>query len=164
MATHIVDSGWSRLSSALDVELLHGVPIRVSNSDTSAHIDEKLITDKISALTGLSVSVCDWISLSAKEQEWSVYVDKKEFSEVLHRLALASAAMFVDRYHKSIGRNAVDWDSAEFNYDFNHALEHCGIPWDTLNKSAYFERYVTDMHEESVRLINSGIAPQVEAE
>ncbi len=169
MPFNIPDSGWSRVTPALDVEVLHGVPVRVTNSDTrqqndSVQLDENLISEKVHELTGLRVSVCDWTSISANEQEWSVCVDKKEFDEVLHRLALSSAAMFVDRFHKAIDHNAVDWDLAEYNYDFNHALEHCRIHWGTLNRDDYFEHYIADMHEESLRLVTAGISPQVEAE
>lgn len=163
------DSGWSRIAPMLDVEVLHGVPVRVSKTVTSHHIepqavDENLISEKIHELTGLGVSVYDWTSISSNEQEWSVCIDKNEFEEVLHRLALSSAALFVDRFHKPIDRNAVDWDDAEYTLDFNHALQYCCIPWDTLKKSDYFDRYVTDMHRESLRLVDAGISPTVEAE
>jgi len=174
MSFSVTDNGWNRVTPVLDVEVLHGVPVRVSKTEFSTQadstqadmqqIDESLITEKVHELTGLHVSVCDPKNVSASEQEWSVCVDKKEFEEVLRRLALASAAMFVDRFHKAIDRNDVDWDSAEYNYDFNHAMEHCCIPWGTLNKNDYFERYVDDMHKESLHLINAGISPHVGAE
>ena len=72
--------------------------------------------------------------------------------------------MFVDRFHKVIDASAVDWDEAEYNYDFNHAIEHCCIPYGTINKSDYFSNYIKTMHEESTRLINEGVSPLVEAE
>lgn len=159
-----VESGWNRMSSGLDVEVVHGIPVRVSSTNNTHQSDEIVISEKISALTGLAVSVSDWKCISTDEQEWSVCIDKKEFREVLHRLALASAAMFVERYHKPIDKNAVDWDSAEFDYDFNHALEHCCIPMGSVNKKDYIDRYLSDMHTESERLVAAGIAPFVEAE
>jgi len=169
MSFNITDNGWSRVTPVLDVEVLHGVPVRVSKAESSPQtdiqqIDESLIAEKVHELTGLHVSVCDPKNVSANEQEWSVCVDRQEFEEVLHRLALASAAMFVDRFHKAIDRNDVDWDSAEYNYDFNHALERCCLPWGALNKNEYFERYVDYMHKESLRLVYEGISPYVGAE
>ena len=72
--------------------------------------------------------------------------------------------MFVDRFHKVIDGGAVDWNDAEYSYDFNHAVEHCCIPYGTISKSDYFSNYIKTMHEESVRLINEGESPLVEAE
>ena len=164
MAFDIHQDGWCRIAPQLDVEVIHGIPVRVSCTDNEHRADEALIKEKIKRLTGLSVSVEDWVSTSPREQEWSVYVNRDDFSEVLHRLALASAALFVDRHHKAIDDDAVDWDREEFNYDFNHALEYCNIPWGELDKNDYLERYLSDMHRESVRLINDGISPLVEAE
>ncbi len=157
-------SGWKRVTPALDVEVRHGVPIHVHCTDQVQPYDDHQITDKVHKLTGLTVSVHDATNLSTKAHEWSVCIDKNEFEEVLHRLALASAAMFVDRFHKAISSTAVDWNEAEFTYDFNHAVEHCCMPWGSLNKQAYFDRYIDVMKKESIRLIDAGISPLVEAE
>lgn len=156
--------GWNRIASGLDVEVEHGVPVRISNTGQYSSLSEQSVSSKIHKLTGLTVSVDDWINISPGEQEWTVCIDKTEFVEVLRRLALASAAMFFDRFHKPIDANAVDWDRAEYTYDFNHAIEHCCIPYGTLNKDYYFEAYLKTMHEESVRLFDQGISPLVEAE
>jgi len=67
----------------------------------------KLFLKKIHDLTGLTVSMHDCININADEEEWSVYIDKKEFEEVLHVMALSSAAVFVDRFHKVIDSSAV---------------------------------------------------------
>jgi len=164
MSINPSSNGWSRVASGIDVEIQHGVPVRICHSDTAQHLSKKNLSEKVHELTGFNVSVHDWISVAANERELSVCVEKKDFEEVLRRLALSSAAMFVDRFHKPIDRNAVDWDNAEYNYDFNHAIEHCCIPWGTLNKKDYFNRYIEVMHEESVRLVKNGISPLVEAE
>lgn len=155
-------NGWNRIASGLDVEVEHGVPVRISNR--KSHINKQSISDKVRALTGLTVSVGNWVNITADEQESNVCIDKREFIEVLRRLALSSAALFVDRFHKPIDRSAVDWDNAEYNYDFNHALELCCIPYGTLNKDYYFENYIKAMHDESLRLIDEGVTPIVEAE
>ena len=162
-------NGWSRVASGLDIEVQHGVPVRISNTKISGsrkteEFNETSVTDKIFELTGFNVSMHDWMSVTADEQEWSVCIDKKEFTEVLKCLAISSAAMFVDRFHKAIDHNAVDWDNAEYNYDFNQAVVHCCIPHGSLNKDHYFEQYIKTMHEESIRLIDDGISPMVEAE
>jgi len=157
-------SGWKRVTPALDIEVQHGIPVHVYCKDTVQPYDDHQITDRVHELTGLSVSVHDAINLSTKEHEWSVCIDKSEFVEVLHRLALASAAMFVDRFHKPIDQSAVDWNRSEFSYDFNHAVEHCCIPWGTLDKQSYFERYTHVMKTESLRLVDAGISPLIDAE
>ena len=157
-------TGWKRVTPALDVEVRHGIPVHVYSTDSVQPYDDRQITDRIHAVTGLTVSVHDGAKLSTQEHEWSVCVNKNEFEEVLHRLALASAAMFVDRFHKPIDDGAVDWNAAEFSYDFNHAIEHCCIPIGTLDKQSYFDRYAKVMKNESVRLIDAGISPLVEAE
>ena len=157
-------NGWNRIASGLDVEIKHGVPVRISNTRAGRHLNQQSISHKIRKLTGLTVSVDDRINVTPDEQEWSVCIDKKQFVEVLRRLALSSAAMFVDRFHKPIDSNAVDWDRAEYTYDFNHAIKHCCIPYGTLNKDYYFDDYIKAMHEESVRLFEEGISPLVEAE
>lgn len=157
-------SGWSRVSPGVDVEVQHGVPVRLTSNNINQQLTNKRISEKIHDLTGFKVSVHNRINISPDEQEWTVCVDTKEFDEVLRRLALSSAAMFVDRFHKPIDHNAVDWDDAQFNYDYNHAIEHCCIPWESLDKASYYKRYISIMHAESVRLVYEGIAPMVEAE
>ncbi len=156
--------GWRRIKPYLDVEFQHGIPVRISNIEPSRQLNKRAISRKIHNLTGFTVSIQNWKNINTDEQEWSICIDKKEFKEVLHRLALSSAAMFVDRFHKVIDGNAVDWDDAEYNYDFNHAVEHCCIPYGTINKSNYFSDYIKTMHDESARLINEGVSPLVEAE
>jgi len=156
--------GWSHIASGLNDEIEHGIPVRISNTDTNRPVNRKSISQRVRVLTGLTVSIDRWIHVTPDEHESHLCIDKKEFVEVLRRLALASAALYVDRFHKPIDHNAVDLDKAEYDYDFNHAVEHCCIPYGTLNKDYYFEDYIRTMHEESVRLIDEGISPIVEAE
>lgn len=164
MKTNAFLNGWSRIASGLDVRVEHGVPVRLSNTGTTSHISKQSISDRVRALTGLTVYLDDWVDITSDEQESPVCVDKREFIEVLRRLAMSSAALFVDRFHKPIDRNAVDWDNAKYSCDFNHALEHCCIPYGTLNKDNYFDFYIKTMHEESSRLVEEGASPIVEAE
>lgn len=164
MSLHTCHSGWNRIASGIDVEVQHGIPVRIANSDTKHHLNELDISYKVRELTGFTVSMYDWITVDKHEREWSLCIDKNEFKNVLHCLAIASAAMYVDRYHKAIDYTAVDWDDAEFIYDFNHATEHCCIPYGSLNKDEYYSDYINCMHQESLRLIEEGISPMVEAE
>jgi len=156
--------GWNRIASGLDVEIEHGVPVRISSKIPDDEINAQSISERVRALTGLRVTLNGRTDISSDEKEIAVCIDKSEFAEVLRRLALSSAALFVDRYRRPIDNSAVDWDYAEYNRDFNHAVEHCCIPYGTLNKEHYFEGYIKTMHEESLRLIDEGITPFVEAE
>lgn len=164
MSINFSHCGWTRTATGLDIEVKHGLPMRVSNTDTSQHIDEQQISEKVYKYNGFTVSLHDGVNESPLEQQWSVCIDIKEFEEVLRGLALSSAAMFVDRFHKPTDRYAVDLDYAEYTFDFNHAIKHCCIPWNMLKKEDYYDRYIDIMHKESVRLINNGISPIVEAE
>ncbi len=76
-------SGWCRINSFLDVEFQHGIPVRISNTNTSHHLDERAVSRKIHELTGFTVSMHDWKNINADEQECSLCIDKKEFEEVL---------------------------------------------------------------------------------
>jgi hypothetical protein len=158
------NDGWNRIAGGLDLKVQHGIPVGVSSSGNQSLLNNENISDKVFELTGLRVSVQNWINASNDEQKSQVCIDRKQFEEVLRRLALSSAAMFVDRYHRPIDRYAVDWDTSEFNYDFNHAIEYCCMPYDSLNKEKYFDKYIQTMHEESVRLVDEGVSPLVEAE
>ena len=163
MSISYFDSGWHRVATGLDVEVQHGIPLHLSKTAT-ANYDDASIINNVYALTGLTITTDNWIEHENDEQISSVCINKAEFTEVLRRLAVASAAIYVDRFHKAIDRSAVDWDSAQFTFDFNHAIQYCCIPWGTLNKDNYFAEYITTMHDESNRLINQGISPLVEAE
>jgi hypothetical protein len=164
MQTQSSRDGWNRIASDLDVEIEHGVPVRISSKTPGRDINIQSISEQLQALTGLRVTLNGRIDISSDEQEISVCIDKNEFAEVLRRLALSSAALFVDRYRRPIDHSAVDWDCAEYNRDFNHAVEYCCIPYGSLNKDLYFEDYIKTMHEESLRLIEEGITSFVEAE
>ena len=125
-ATH---TGWNRIASGMDVEIMHGVAIKISSHHANWPLDADFVSNQIQQLTGLRVSVEGAIKTMEYEQEFAVCVNKNASTEVLRCLALSSAAMFVDpmfvhHWHKPIVRSAVDWDLAEYNYDFNHAVEH----------------------------------------
>jgi hypothetical protein len=79
-------------------------------------------------------------------------------------LALASAALFIDRFHKPVDASAVDWDRLEYLTDFREALDHCGLASDDIDKDAYRDDYLETMHRETQRLAQSTDTPLVEPE
>ncbi len=165
MTVETSQSGWVRLHNGYDVEIQHGIPLRVSDNGLDIGVDDAELVGQVSELSGLSVVIDDWVTAEdPKEHEAKLCVDALQFEEVLQRLARSSAALFVDRYHTPIYEDSVDWDTAEFARDFNHAAEVCCLDTSELDKDDYFKVYVTFMHTESNRLIDAGISPLVDAE
>lgn len=165
MAEDTTKSGWIRLSSGFDVELVHGIPKRLSNNGLESPADDAQLVEEVADLTGLTVTIKGWTASSeAGEQEAELCVDLLEFGDVLQRLALTSAALFVDHYHKPIDPDAVDWDSAEYARDFNRAAEHCCIDVGEMSRQDYYDGYVSAMHTETQRLVAEVITPTVDAE
>ena len=158
-------SGWQNLSNGFDVELQHGIPVRLSNNGQDIPSDDAELVEEVSRLSGLTVVVSGWVDADEPgEQETRLCVDALQFEDVLHRLALASAALFVDRYHTAIDKDSVDWDNAEYARDFNHAVECCCMEPGEVDQQDYFDSYVTLMHEETQRLLDAGETPMVDAE
>ena len=91
-------------------------------------------------------------------------VSSKQLKEVLERLALSSAELFVDRFHKPVDKNDIDWDRLEFLNDFRKALNYCGLVWGDVDKTAYRDDYVETMHRETRRLAQQQDLPMVEPE
>jgi hypothetical protein len=165
MAEDTSRSGWVRLSSGFDVELIHGIPVRLSNNGLDTTADDAQLVEEVAELTGLTVIIDGWSASSEPgEQEAGLCIDALEFGDVLQKLALISAAVFVDHYHTPIDPDAVDWDSAEYARDFNHAAGYCCIDAGEMNRQEYFEDYVKTMHAETQRLVRDVITPIVDAE
>lgn len=158
-------NGWIGLKNGFDVELHHGIPLRLSNNGLDVPADDAQLVDEVSNLTELSVVIKGWEAAEdAGEKEAKLCVDALQFEEVLRRLALASAALFVDRYHTPIDKDSVDWDNAEYARDFNHAAECCCLDQGEIDRKAYFTVYATLMHAETERLIETGESPPIEIE
>ena len=156
-------SGWVRMHNGFDIELKHGVPIRVSDNGLDLPHDTSELTNEITRLTGLPVIIGSWQACEYPgEQEAVLHIECSQFKEVLRRLALASAAIYVDRFQKAIDADVVDWDSAEYSSDFNDALERCELARSQISKQDYFDFYTQTMHEESQRLAESGTSPIVD--
>jgi hypothetical protein len=165
MTADTAQNGWLTLSNGFDVELLHGIPIRLSNNGLDIPADDAMLVEEVSKLAELTVVIKSWEeSEECGEMEAALCIDALQFEEVLHRLALASAGLFVDRYHTTIERDSVDWDNAEYARDFNHAIDACCLDAGDMNREDYFKPYAAYMHAETRRLLDSGESPIVDAE
>ena len=160
-----VRNGWERLPNGFDVEFRHSIPVRVSDNGRGMTVPEDVLLEEVSALGKLHVSLGDWESGErVGEHEACLTVSVREFAEVLRRLAVASAALFVERYHKAVDDGDVDWDRLEYLKDFRAALESCGLAWGDADMDACFDDYAEVMHHETRRLTQSGELPLVEPE
>jgi len=165
MTDDTMQNGWVSLSNGFDVELTHGIPVRLSNNGLDIPSDDALLVDEVTKLSGLTVVISGWEDADEPgEQEARLCVDALQFEQVLRRLALASAALFVDRYHTPIDKESVDWDDAEYARDFNHAVECCCLDQGEMDRKEYFTIYVSQMHAETKRLIETGESPLVDNE
>ena len=165
MTENTTHNGWISLSNGFDVELLHGIPVRLSNNGLDIPADDDQLVDEVTKLSGLTVVISGWeVADEPGEQEARLCVDALQFEEVLRKLALASAALFVDRYHTPIEQDSVDWDSAEYARDFNHAVECCCLDQGEMDRKEYFSIYVGLMHAETNRIIETGESPLLDAE
>ncbi|MGD2137802.1 MAG: hypothetical protein PVF08_06065 [Gammaproteobacteria bacterium] len=158
-------NGWQRLPSGFDVELRHAIPVRISDNGGGPAPAGATLAQEITALTGLRVTLGEWLSGERPgEHEARLTVSGEQLEEVLRRLALAAAAVFVDRYHKTVDRDDVDWDTLEYDNDFRKALAHCGLAWGDVDKEAYRDGFVEAMHRETRRLAAAPEMPRVEPE
>ena len=165
MTDNTTQNEWVSLNNGFDVELQHGIPVRLSNNGLDIPSDDALLVEEVTRLSGLTVVISGWEDADeAGEQEARLCVDALQFEQVLRRLALASAALFVDRYHTPIDQDSVDWDNAEYARDFNHAVECCCLDQGEMDRKQYFNIYVDLMHAETKRLIDAGESPMVDTE
>lgn len=144
---------WVRLKSGYDLGLHGTVPIRLSNSGRSLSLPDDELVREVQEQSGLRVKLGPWTDGEGPgEREARVVISGQQMGEVLRRLAVVSAGVYVDRFNKPIDPSAVDWDAAEYAYDMNLALEYCGLTWHDVDKATHFDAYVTAMHQETERL------------
>jgi len=156
------NDGWERLPCGCDVELRHGIPVRLSCANGIPDIPTTDLSAEVSALTGLHVSLEEWLpGEAAGEVQARTRVRREQLTEVLNRLALSAAALFFDRYHKPVDRDDVDWDTLEFANDFRRALDYCGLDWKDVEQDTWKAHYLETMHAETYRLAASGESPRV---
>ena len=121
--------GWVSLPSRGEIYLEHGVPRHVRIDDKITADVERLV-DEIIDVTGLHVTLDRWLPAEeAGEIVAAVHVSVQDISEVLKRLARASAETFFDRYHKPIDASDTDFDDEACAQDVNTALQVCGLQW-----------------------------------
>jgi len=165
MTTLTASNGWNRLPCGCDLELRHGVPVRLSSTGEAPEIPAATLSGEITALTGLHVSLGEWLpGEEAGEIQARIRVNGDQLTEVLNRLALSAAVLFYDRYHKPVDRDDVDWDTLEFANDFRRALDYCGLDWKEADRDACKAAYLTTMHAETRRLAAAAESPLVEPE
>lgn len=163
--TDIRHNGWLRLENGFDVEFTHGIPVMLSDNGLFGPVDDADLDEEVSRLSGLRSTILGWHDAEkSNEHETALCIDGLQFEEVLKRLALSSASLFVERYHSTIQGHSVDWDKAEYDRDFNRAIEYCCLDAADINKNDYLGMYLGCMHEESNRLVEEGKSPLVEAE
>ena len=157
--------GWERLPNGLDAEFRHSIPVQVSDNGKGSTLPGSVLVEEIAALCKLRVQLGEWESGERSDERVArVFVSSKDFAEVLRRLALSSAAVFIDRFHKPVDASDVDWDRLEYLKDFREALDHCGLAWGDIDKDACLDGYVDAMHGETQRLAQSKDSPMVEPE
>ena len=79
-------SGWQNLSNGFDVELQHGIPVRLSNNGQDIPSDDAELVEEVSRLSGLTVVVSGWVEADEPgEQETRLCVDALQFEDVLQR-------------------------------------------------------------------------------
>lgn len=165
MNTSTLRNGWDHLSNGFDVEFRNSIPIRLSDNGMGVTEPDPSLIEEIAALGKLHVYPGDWApGERPDEHEARLYVSSREFTEVLRRLAQASAALFVDRYHKPVDDTDVDWDRLEYLKDFLTALNHCGLEPGDKNPDNYRDSYVEVMHQETRKLAQSQEPPLVAPE
>jgi hypothetical protein len=153
----LIEHEWVRLKSGFDVMLEHGIPCRISNNKLPIPESPKDLQREILQLTGLHVSIGQWVpGEGAGELEAPLTVEKSELQSVLERLALYSAAVFVDRFNRAINQNDPDWDETAYHEDFVRALKYCGLDWGEVKPQACYERYRITMEQETAKLAYAG--------
>jgi hypothetical protein len=157
--------GWERLPNGFDVEFRHSIPVRISDNGHGLDVPEDVLREEVTALGKLHICLGDWHSgETSGEREACLYGSDREFKEVLRRLAVSSAALFIDRFRKPIEDNDVDWDRLEFLKDFSVALDYCRLSMDDVDTQSCFEDYIEAMHHEALRLAQTGDLPLVAPE
>ena len=98
-----IRNGWERLSNGFDVEFRSSIPVRISDNGRGMTVPEDVLLDEVNALGKLHVNLGTWeFGENAGEHEACLTVSDREFAEVLRRLAVSSATLFVERYHKAV--------------------------------------------------------------
>lgn len=142
--------GWISLPAEGDLYMEHGVPRQVRlNRDSWLMMKREQLVDEIADLSGLHVTLGEWEACEDFNDEMAatIQVNPRDITEVLNRLAHASAETFYDRYHKPIDESDTDFDTEACAQDFNIALQACHMKWDQLDKPAMRDCYRHALHQ-----------------
>ncbi|MGB5606845.1 MAG: hypothetical protein WBN51_10015 [Gammaproteobacteria bacterium] len=165
MAEVTVTNGWQRLANGFDVEFRHGIPVRLADNGKQLTIPVATLLDEITVLGGLRVELGEWLpGENPDEHEARLSISGDQLEEVLKRLALSSAAVFFDRFHKPVDKDDVDWDILEYVTDYRAALGHCRLEGSDADREAFRDAYLETMHQETRRLAQSPDMPLTEPE
>ena len=165
MHSMTVRNGWERLPNGFDVEFRHNIPVRLSDNGKGQTVPESTLIEEITALGTLHVQLGKWQPGEKQgEYEVPVFISDKQLKEVLRRLALSSAAVFYDRFHKPVDKGDPDWDRLEYLKDLAIALEYCKLELSDIDQNVYLDDYIDTMHEETRRLSHRPDTPLVEPE
>lgn len=138
--------GWMSLPSQGELYLEHGVPRMVRVGD-ALPLDVERMLDEIGDLTGLHVTLGRWqADPEAGELEAAVQVHPGDVTEVLMRLAQASAENYYDRYHRTMDASDLDYDEEAYAEDMNQALAVCGLRWEQLDDRGLRLAYRRALH------------------
>jgi hypothetical protein len=150
----LIEHEWVRLENGFDVMLEHGVPCRISDNKLPIPSSPKELQQKILELTGLHVTIGQWTPGEGKDElEAPLTVEKSDLQRVLEKLALHSAAFFVDRFNRAINQKKdPDWDETQYHEDFARVLKYCGLAWGEVKPQTYYERYRIAMEQETAKL------------
>ena len=149
----LIEHEWARLKSGFDVMLEHGVACRISNNKLPIPDSPKDLQREILELTGIHVTIGHWVPGEGEgELEAPLKVEKSDLQLILEKLAVYSAALFVDRFNRAINQNDPDWDETAYHEDFARALNYCGLAWGEVKPQAYYERYRIAMEQETAKL------------
>ena len=146
--------GWISLPSEGELYLEHGVPreVRVAGRDPA---DVERIADEVSDIAGVRVTIGRWeADEEAGEMEAVVHVAAEDVSEVLQRLAHASAETFYDRYHKPMDSSDIDFDDEAYAQDMGFALEVCGLKWGQIDDRPLRHAYLRALHREIEEIVD----------
>ncbi len=138
--------GWISLPSQGELFLEHGVP-RMVRVDAPQAIDVERLLDEIADVTGLHATIGRWeADADTGDTQAIVQVHPQDVTEVLKRLAHASAETFYDRYRKPLDASDLDFDDEAFAQDMNEALSVCGLHWGQLDDRALKWSYERALH------------------
>lgn len=138
--------GWISLPSQGELYLEHGIPREVRVAD-ALPVDVERLLDEVDDVTGLHVTLGHWqADEETGELEATVQVHAEDVTEVLLRLAKASAENYYDRYHRMMDASDIDYDDEAYAEDMNHALEVCGLRWNQLEDAALKRAYRQALH------------------